>query len=93
MATILGITQGHLEQLGAYKGGDVTLDKTLSIRNLVATRRLTVWRYLHVEVDAMGEVWNPGFLTAFNVLYATPRYTEDYLKAIRGTERPASGSP
>ncbi len=52
------------EAYGGYEGGDLTLSETMSVRNLVATRRLTVWRYLHVEVDSMGNVTGNTLNTA-----------------------------
>jgi len=42
---------------GGSSGGDMVLMwENYPIRNLAATRRLVVWRKLHVEVDSMGAV-------------------------------------
>jgi hypothetical protein len=39
---------------GVWNAGEVTLDDEISIEGCVATRVLTIWRYLYVEVDSMG---------------------------------------
>jgi hypothetical protein len=39
---------------GIWNAGEVTLDDEFSVEGCVATRELTIWRYLHVEVDSMG---------------------------------------